>query len=219
MISILLFIKQNYKAALAVLFLALLAYGCAMTRAYTSEKAKRKDAEKAVNAAVALGSKSLFYANKKYHDDSLGWVTTTRSLVTDKENIASLAKSKEFYYLNLIKGIKPDKSNVISATEFEVKYDTFYLPVKPIALTSDTTIHKSDIFHWKEKDEWNDIDIYSIGKPKFKYDNEIKLAIFLGKRTKKFLFIRYGQREITTSIVPTNSRFSISKVNTIIQRK
>ena len=218
MLYIISLIKKNWQAAITLLLLILIGYACAITRAYTNERTQRKEAENARNAAISLGNKSLFYANKKYHNDSLGWVTTSQALITDKNNIKALSETKEFGYLNQIKGLKKNKSNVISATTFDVQFDTVYLPYKPISLTGDTTIQKSNIFHWEEKDEWNDINIYSIGKPKFKSETEINQVINFGKRTKKFLFFRVGPREIISQVNPTNLNYKVTKVNTIVNQ-
>ncbi len=172
----------------------------------------------ALDLAKHHSDSSTFYKNE------LGRETArNHAMQITQNNLHELIKTKELAWITQFAGVNKKVSNVEAA----LQVNAAALASLSLSVGDTTTVVHGDTTKakkWGYRDEFNFIHGTLIGDTTALITARIRTplqgVIYQGKRTKKFLFIRYGPREVLTELASPNPWVKIENLEYIkIQKR
>lgn len=208
--------KLNIRLIIAITFFALLAYSCTTTLLMQHWQMKADEnateREQVIKLLKGEREKTNHYINK-YHEE----VAHTKANYITKANVKRLIDTKEFEHLKHLEGKDFKIKNLESSLSYYVSLNADSILMAPFTAECDS--NKLRGWKWQLHDEWNDIEAIVLDTPKFDVRIPLRGAIYLGRRTKKFLFFRYGPRSIETQVFSPNKLVKIDSVDFTVVRQ
>jgi hypothetical protein len=103
----------------------------------------------------------------------------------------------------------------LSATKIGLVFEPKEIPLRYVKIKCDSV----KAFKWSFKDVYNDISAIVLDTPRFFVRLPIHEVVTFGRRSKRFLFFRYGPREVNTEVSTPNTLFDIDTVITVVRKR
>lgn len=168
-------------------------------------KSKMKEAQQGRDAAIA----DYHNATKSYINAEGDKVMISKAFELSK---AEWKKAMESNDLKWAKKFR-DSKNAQSAQSFEVsfepesiKHDTVYVPCKD----------SIKAFHYRYKDEWNDIYAMVLDTPKFNQRDKYYMLITPSRPKRWFIRFLWSRREFSGQVTNSNRLIKVDSVQTIV---